>query len=495
MYKVKNGDLLEKKYGSIVVGVFADDKKPEGIVKEIDKKLDGYIVELQAEKQILADLKKVTKIHTLGKLETKTIYFVGLGKKQELTFEKLREALAALTKSLNKDKCTEVAVAFDTLLRDKKEGSVFARAISESIGLASYQTPHYKENKSDGTELEKVVVFTQLDKDIIEENLATGYALSNGTNLARTLVNAPANYMTPTHLACAAKEIADRYGMEYSVLEKDEMEKMGMGALLAVAKGSDQPPKMIVIKYRGREKWENVLSFVGKGLTFDSGGVSIKPSLNMHEMKMDMGGAAAVLGAMETIGMLKPEVNVLAVIPSTENMVNGSALKPGDVVTSLSGKTIEVRNTDAEGRLILADGVTYAKQLGADYIVDVATLTGAVIVALAGITTGAVTNDEELMEDVFLAAKEAGEYLWRLPNFDPYKEMLKTSDVADLNNAPGREAGSITAGLFIGEFAGNTPWVHLDIAGTAWARKDTEFGPKGGTGSMVRTLSTLAKNF
>lgn len=495
MYKVKDGDLLSKKFGAIVVGLFEDDKKPESIVKEIDKKMAGSIVELLIENEISAKFKKVSKIHTLGKLEAKVIYFVGLGKKQALTFEKVREAFAALTKILKKDRQKEIGIAFDTFLGEQKDGELFARALSEAIGLVSYNTLTYKKTKGEVTTIEKLVVYTDLNKEAVEESIAVGVAYSNGTNLARSLVNAPGNYMTPTDLATAAKEVALRYGMEFFVLERDEMEKLGMGALLAVAKGSDQPPKMIVLKYRGKEKWENVLSFVGKGLTFDSGGISIKPAQNLYEMKMDMGGAATVLGAMEVIGSLKPDVNVMAVIPAAENLINGSALKPGDVITSLNGKTIEVRNTDAEGRLILADGITYAKQLGADYLVDVATLTGAVIVALADITTGTVTNDEELVEDVLMAAGEAGELLWRLPNFDPYKEMLRSSDVADLNNSPGREGGCITAGLFVGEFAGETPWVHLDIAGTGWAKKATDFGPKGGTGSMVRTLATLARNF
>jgi leucyl aminopeptidase len=495
LFKVKDGDVLTKKLGAVVVGLFEDDKKPDGIVREIDKKLDGCFVELLAEKQLSAGFKKVNKIHTFGKLEAKVIYFVGLGKKEELTFERVREAFAVVSKNLTKDEQVDIAVALDTFLTEEKNNHVFTKALAEAFVLTSYRTETYKQKQPEQKSLEKVVVYTSLNKEAVEEALIVGESFGTGTNLARALVNAPGNYMTPTDLAAKAKEIADRYGMEYSVLEKEEMEKLGMGALLAVAKGSDQPPKMIVLKYRGKEKWENVLSFVGKGLTFDAGGISIKPAANMHEMKMDMGGAASVLGAMEVIGALKPDVNVMAVIPSSENLINGSALKPGDVITSLSGRTIEVRNTDAEGRLILADAVTYAKQLGADYIVDVATLTGAVIVALAGITTGAITNDEELMEDVLVAAGEAGEYLWRLPNFDPYKEMLRSSDVADLNNSPGREGGSITAGLFIGEFAEDTPWVHLDIAGTAWSKSESVFGPKGGTGAMVRTLATLARNF
>ncbi|WP_369345659.1 leucyl aminopeptidase [Caldalkalibacillus mannanilyticus] len=313
--------------------------------------------------------------------------------------------------------------------------------------------------------------------------------------LARDLVNVPANLLTPTKLAEKALEIAEAHQLECHILDREEMEKLGMGALLAVAQGSEEPPKMIVLKYQGLDKWENVLSFVGKGITFDTGGISLKTPANMDEMKGDMGGSATVLGVMEVVGRLKPKCNVLAVIPSTENMPSGKALKPGDVITSMSGKTIEVKNTDAEGRLILADGVTYAKQLGANYIVDVATLTGAVLIALGDCTTGAVTNHEDFMIEVLESAEEASEWVWRLPNYPAYKEMVKSSAVADLNNAPGRLAGSITAGLFIGEFAEETPWVHLDIAGTAWSGKENDLCRKGGTGAMVRTLSTLVERF
>lgn len=496
MFHVHNEEkVLSTTQDALVVGIFEENKVPVGLVKNIDQRFDGYIAELQAENKIHTSFKRVTKIHSFGKLPVKTIYFVGLGKKSEFKYEKARTAFAAMTKSLHEDEQTDVALALDTFVPNDQQLERFSHALAEAVGLASYRFQDYKEKKKQTKNLESVTVYTKNKAADVEKNLFTGFAYSKGTNLARTLVNTPGNLMTPTDLAAVAKGVADRHGMEFSVLEKEEMEKLGMGALLAVAQGSDQPPKMIVLKYRGKENWEDVLTFVGKGLTFDAGGISIKPSANMHEMKMDMGGGATVLGAMEVIGSLKPQTNVMAVIPATENLINGSALKPGDVITSLSGKTIEVLNTDAEGRLILCDAVTYAKRLGASYIVDVATLTGAVLIALGDCTTGTVTNNESFMENVLLAAGEAGEYLWRLPNFEPYKEMLKTSDVADLNNSPGRLGGCITAGLFVGEFAGETPWVHLDIAGTAWASKNSDLGPKGGTGSMVRTLATLAKNF
>lgn len=495
MFKVHNEEtVLTSKHEALILGLFEDDKIPVGLLKKIDLQFDGYLSQLQAEKQVLPSLKKVTKIHTFGKVAAKKIYIIGLGKKEDFNFERARMAFAAMTKKLKTDQQTDVAIAFDTFIHRNEDVEKVAHALAESAGLANYQFENYKEKKKEVKSIELVTVYTSHKTEAVEKNLNNGLAYSTGTNLARTLVNTPGNLMTPTDLAAKAKEVANRHGMEFAVLEKEDMEKLGMGALLAVAQGSDQPPKMIVMKYRGKEKWEDVLTFVGKGLTFDAGGISIKPAANMHEMKMDMGGAASVIGAMDAIGSLKPNTNVMAVIPASENLINGSALKPGDVITSLSGKTIEVLNTDAEGRLILADAVTYAKQLGASYIVDVATLTGAVLVALGEITTGTVTNNESFMEDVLVAAGEAGEYLWRLPNFEPYKEMLKTSDVADLNNSPGRLGGCITAGLFVGEFAGDTPWVHLDIAGTAWSTKETEFGPKGGTGAMVRTMTTLAKN-
>jgi leucyl aminopeptidase len=322
-----------------------------------------------------------------------------------------------------------------------------------------------------------------------------GYAFGKGTNSARTLVNTPGNLLTATDLANYAKDLAVKYNFEAEILEKDEIEKLGMGALLAVNKGSEEPPKMIVLKYQGKEQWTDVIGLVGKGITFDTGGYSIKTKQGIVGMKTDMGGAAAVLGAMEIIGELKPEQNVVAVIPSTDNMISGGAFKPDDVITSMSGKTIEVLNTDAEGRLVLADAVTYAKHHGADYLVDVATLTGGVITALGLHTTGAMTNHEGLYEQVLEASMESGEPIWQLPLFEIEKERVRNSKVADLNNSPGSEGHAIMGGAFIGEFAEGTPWVHLDIAGTATTSKDHNLGPAGATGVMSRTLAVFVERF
>jgi leucyl aminopeptidase len=315
------------------------------------------------------------------------------------------------------------------------------------------------------------------------------------TNSARTLVNLPPNKLTATDLANYAVQLAEKYDMDYKVLDKEEMQELGMGALLAVNQGSAEPPKMIALLYQGKEEWTDVIGFVGKGITYDTGGYSLKPRESMVGMKTDMGGAAAVLGAMEIIGELKPEQNVVAVIPATDNMISGTAFKPDDVITSMSGKTIEVLNTDAEGRLALADGITYAKKLGANYLVDVATLTGGVIVALGNHTTGAMTNNEEFYEKVLEAAMETDEPIWRLPIFERDKERVRNSKFADLNNSPGRDGHAIMAGTFLGEFAEDTPWVHLDIAGTATSNGAHDLGPAGGTGVMARTLATLVERF
>ncbi|WP_227937485.1 leucyl aminopeptidase [Alkalihalobacillus deserti] len=489
MFTISSTFDSNNKHDAVVVGVFSNGTfHPE--VDKINDLLKGQLTKLKKTK-----LKDVEKVYTIGQLNSEMVFVVGLGEKTEFSTETLREKMALVAKQARIDKVINLGVLVESfVVRESIEASDVAVLIGEGLALGMYEVEDYKEKTNEvDVSVENVTLYGE-NNETFEEAVNVGYTYGMGTNRARKLVNTPGNLLTPADLAEEAVELAKEHGFEYEILEKEEMEKLGMGALLAVAAGSDQPPKMIVLKYSGNKQADELIGFVGKGLTFDSGGISIKPRENMHEMKMDMGGAAAVLGAMDIIGQLKPKVNVLAVIPSSENLLNGSALKPGDVIRSLSGKTIEVRNTDAEGRLILADGVTYAKQLGSTSLVDVATLTGAVLIALGNCTTGAVTNNEDLLGDILEASVETGEWIWSLPNFAPYKQMLRTSDVADLNNAPGRLAGSITAGLFIGEFAEKTPWVHLDIAGTAWQSKASNLGPLGGTGVMARTLAQLAIN-
>ncbi|WP_282034676.1 leucyl aminopeptidase [Metabacillus indicus] len=494
MFHIKSHAFWEEE--TIVIGLFHKNGPFSGVLDELDRKLDGQLSELSKEGDLSAKKKAITKVHTLGKLAVKRIYFVGLGKEKEYDFDASREAFAKVFRTVQEAKIQSVTVWLDTFTNENVDGNEAAHALAEVLPLSTYKVQDYKQRSNEPERnIHQVTVISQADEDEIRSSLTVGSAFGEGTNAARTLVNMPGNILTATELAKYSVDLAGKYGFEYEVLEKEDMEKLGMGALLAVNKGSEEPPKMIVLKYQGKEEWKDVIGLVGKGITFDTGGYSIKPKDGIVGMKTDMGGAAAVLGAMEIIGKLKPEQNVLAVIPSTDNMISGNAFKPDDVIVSLSGKTIEVLNTDAEGRLVLADGITYAKHHGADYLVDVATLTGGVIIALGTHTTGAMTNDEALFEQVLEASHECGEPIWRLPITKKDIEKVRGSKMADLNNSPGREGHAIMAGTFIGEFAEGTPWVHLDIAGTATSSKGDEFGPAGATGVMARTLAALVERF
>ncbi|WP_110113748.1 leucyl aminopeptidase [Bacillus sp. CGMCC 1.16541] len=481
---------------ALVLGVFNENQPLNGLIGELDRQFNGQLLSLIKEGDLSVKPKKISKIHTFGKVGAKRLYFVGLGKKQQLTGEGLQEAFGQLFKTIKEDKLKEVTVALDTFLTKDMNAEQIAHLLAEAQPLATYQFADYKKKSNEPEKcLESVQVFTQENEETMLEHLTTGYIYGTATNSARTLVNLPGNMLTATDMANYAVELAKKYEFEYEILDKEEMEKLGMGAFLAVNKGSVEPPKMIVLKYQGKEQWEDVIGLVGKGITFDTGGYSIKPKDGIVGMKTDMGGAASVLGAMEIIGELRPAQNVIAVIPSTDNMISGDALKPDDVITAMSGKTIEVLNTDAEGRLALADAITYAKHHGAQYLVDVATLTGGVIIALGTHTTGAMTNHESLFEQLLEASHEAGESIWRLPITEKDKKRVRNSQVADLNNSPGREGHAIMAGTFIGEFAEDTPWVHLDIAGTATTSSAHELGPAGATGVMVRTLADFVNRF
>lgn len=317
--------------------------------------------------------------------------------------------------------------------------------------------------------------------------LSAGVAVAEGQRLARRLAMLPGNICTPEFLADSAREIAKRHGMKLTVLGRKEMEKLGMGSFLAVAQGTTQDPKLIVLEYNGGKRGDAPVALVGKGLCFDTGGVSIKPAPGMETMKFDMSGAAGVLGAMEAIGHLKPAVNVVALVGSTTNVVDADAIRPGDVVRAGDGTTIEIQNTDAEGRLVLADVLHYAKRYNPQAVVDAATLTGAVVIALGNVTIGVMGNDQATVDDVLAASRRGGELAWQLPLFEEYKEQLK-SDCADLRNIGGRGAGTITAGLFLQHFVGDMKWVHLDVAGTAYSETDLIVMPKGPTGVPVRTF-------
>jgi leucyl aminopeptidase len=366
-----------------------------------------------------------------------------------------------------------------------------AQALAEGLLLGTYRIATYRQGAAEREELRSVALLTEAaDAAPLEEAVRIAEAYAEGTNYARDLTNLPGNYLVPATLADEAVKLAQHHGFAYEVLDEQKIAARGMGGLHEVGRGSANPPRMITLWYQGDPDSADVLGLVGKGVTFDTGGISMKKPEGMEEMISDMGGAATLLGAMHIVGQLKPKINLVVVIPSAENMPSGSAFKPGDIITLLGGRTVEVLNTDAEGRVVLADGVIYAKQLGATKLIDVATLTGAILVCFADVATGAVTNNDAFLKPFLQAADQAGEKVWQLPNYPEYRQMLKSS-VADIKNSTtaDRWAGAITGGLFIGAFADDTPWIHLDTGGTAWLWDTKGIEPKGGTGVMVRTVA------
>jgi len=490
--KVAIGDIVKFEAGAIIVNFFEGMERPEGDASSIDKALDGAISQLVNQGEIKGKLSQITVIHSLGKLPASRVVVVGLGKQQELTLDKIRGAVADTCRVLRKKNVTTIATVAQGagIAGITREDSV--QTITEGALLGVYTFRRHLTKEPEHTEIEQLTIIDSDEAKLptLEDACHKGKILAEATNLARDMVNEPANYMTPSNMADMAAGLAETRGLELTVLDREQIQELGMGAMLGVAQGSRQPPKFVVLQYRGSSSKEIDIALLGKAITFDSGGISIKPSDGMGEMKGDMAGGAAVMGAMDAIAQLKPKVNVMAIIPATENLPDGSALKPADILTAMNGKTIEIISTDAEGRLTLADALGYARKHEAKRIIDVATLTGACRMALGDICTGAFGNNQELMDKVIAAGVEAGEKIWQMPMYEEYKEHNK-SDVADIKNVGGRLAGATTAALFLAEFAGDTPWVHLDIAGTNMTEKERNYLAKGATGVPARTLVNL----
>ena len=490
--KVIVGDITKIKADAIIVNFFEGMESLDGDIAKVDRALDGAISQLVSQGEIKGKLNEITVVHSLGKLPTARVVVAGLGKQPELSPNKVRGAVAETCRWLRQKYIANVAtVAQGAGINDISLEDA-AQAVTEGalLGLYSFRKHITRKDDKLGEIKQLLIVGSDQAKLRLEEGSSKGNILAEATNLARDMVNEPANYMTPNHMAEMAKSLAESHGLEVSVLEQEQMAELGMGALLGVAQGSRQPPKFIVLHYRGRDSAEINVALVGKGITFDSGGISIKPSEKMEEMKGDMAGGAAVMAAISAIARLKPKINITAIVPATENLPSGNALKPGDILTAMNGKTIEIISTDAEGRLILADALSYAKKLSAKFIVDVATLTGACRVALGDISSGAFGNNQELVDKVIAAGAEAGELIWQMPMYDEYKEQIK-SDVADIKNVGSRYGGAITGAKFLAEFINDTPWVHLDIAGTSLSEKERGYQVKGATGVPVRTLINL----
>jgi len=490
--KVIAGDITKIKADAIIVNFFEGMERLDGDIAVVDKALDGAISQLISQGEIKGKLNEITIVHSLDKLPTARVVVSSLGKQSELSPNKVRGAVAETCRWLRQKGIGNIATTAqgaginDIGLEDA------AQVVTEGalLGLYSFRRHITRENDKPGEIKQLSIVGSDEAKPRLEEGSSKGKVLAEATNLARDMVNEPANYMTPNHMAEMAMRLTKSHGLEVSVLEQEQMVESGMGALLGVAQGSRQPPKFIVLHYRGGDAAEINVALVGKGVTFDSGGISIKSSEGLAEMKGDMAGGAAVMAAISAIARLKPKINVTAIIPATENLPSGNALKPGDILTAMNGKTIEIITTDAEGRLILADALAYAKKSGAKFIVDVATLTGACIVALGNVCSGAFGNNQELVDMIIAAGNEAGELIWQMPMYDEYKEQNK-SDVADIKNAGGRYGGAITAAKFLAEFINDTPWVHLDIAGPSLSEKERGYLVKGATGVPVRTLVNL----
>jgi len=490
--KVMIGDVVNIKAGAVIVNSFEGMKHLEGDIAAVDKALDGAISQLISQGEIKGKLNEITLVHSLGKLPAARVIVTGLGKQQGLSLDKVRGAAAETCRWLRKRGVDNIATVAQGAGINNISPESAAQAVTEGaiLGLYSFRRHMTKKEDENGEIKQLLVVGNEKAKPLLEQGSTKGRVLAEAANLARDMVNEPANYMTPTQMAEEAMRLSESYGLEVTVLEREQAAELGMGALLSVAQGSRQPPKFIILNYKGKDSAEIDVTLVGKGITFDSGGISIKPSEGMGEMKGDMAGGAAVMAAISAIAQLKPEINVTALVPASENMPDGNALKPGDILTAMNGKTIEIISTDAEGRLVLADALGYARKLSASYIIDVATLTGACMVALGRVCSGGFSNNQELMDKTIAAAADAGELIWQMPMYDEYKEQLK-SDVADIKNVGSRYGGAITGAKFLAEFVDDTPWVHLDIAGTSQSDKERNYLVKGATGVPVRTLVNL----
>jgi leucyl aminopeptidase len=491
------GSITEVESDALIVNLFEGVTSPGGATGAVDRALGGMISDLIGSKETTGKLMETTLIHTQGKIAPKRVLVMGLGKSGDFDLIASRKVSAAAVRFLSKKGARTVTSIVHGAGIGGFDTREAARAVVEGTIFGLYRGDIYKKPEDERTEIES---FTIVERDAgkipdIEAAIQEGQILAEATNYARDLGNEPANKMKPVILAEKARETAERYGLEFEELDEERMAELGMDALLSVARGSGQPPRLIVMRYHAGDD-KPMIGFVGKGLTFDSGGISIKPQEYLPTMKFDMAGGAAVIGAMGAIAQLKPGVNIVGVVPAAENMPGGCAYRPGDVVRCSNGKTVEIITTDAEGRMILSDALTYALKQGAKYVVDVATLTGSCAIALGSDITGIMGNKPEFLGDIKEAARLAGERVWELPLPPDYKEQLKSS-IADLKNIGSRYGGAITGGLFLQEFVEDVPWVHMDIAGTANTPRDDgvstdAYTAPGATGVGVRTLVLLA---
>lgn len=486
---IKTGAVLEQKSPCAVIGAFEGTLK-KGVFSQLDGLAHGALSRALKIREFSARKGELLLLH-LTDSAVERVLLVGFGEKKSFSLSDLRQGGSAVADYLAKKQIADFCFDLSQVEIRRAETEEFVQAVCEGLLLADYRYEDYlpQERPGQPAPLGRVTLLMDADSDVkgAREALSAAEGICAGACFARDLVNAPGNQKSPEYLAMQAVSMAEASAVKVRLLDQREMERQGFGALLGVAQGSERPPFLIVLEYQGGKAEEKPVALVGKGVVFDAGGISLKPAEKMDEMKMDMGGAAAVLGTMKAAAAMKLPVNLVAVIPAVENMPSGRAIRPGDILTSLSGKTIEVLNTDAEGRLILADALTYTARFEPRVVIDLATLTGACIIALGDQAAAVLGNNDGLTRQLVKAGERSGERLWPLPLWDGYAAQIK-SDFADVKNSGGRAAGTITAAAFLQKFADDYTWAHLDIAGMAWAGQGKAGQPKGGTGFGVRVL-------
>ena len=495
--KTKTADAAATKADLLAIGVFSDSKKHGSLCQVIDKKLSGAVTKLLKTGDFKAKVRTSVLIYSDGKVAAGRVLLVGLGEKSKLTADILRDAAAIAADKSVALKVQTMNLALHQDLPGKLESNIVGQVLAEGVYLGGYRYDEFISKSEDGRGNKLDAAIVEADASMtkaIAKGVSNGNIIGQAQAFTRTIANRPGNIITPQTLAQEAKKMAKATpGLSCTVFDDKQLKQKKAGGISAVGGGSVNKPRMIILKYKAKSANAKTVGLVGKAVTFDSGGISIKPSAGMDEMKFDKSGGIAVLGAMKAIAQLKPSVNVYGIIPAAENMPGGGSYRPGDIVTTMSGKTVEILNTDAEGRMILCDGIDYAVKQKCDTIIDIATLTGACVVALGKHMAGLMGSDDELIKDIKQASERCGEKVWHLPCTDEYLEEMK-SKIADLKNAGTRWGGASTAAAFLGAFAGKTKWAHIDMAGVEIFAEGKKIGSGGSPGFGVRLLTTYVMN-
>jgi leucyl aminopeptidase len=486
---VKHGSLTNTATEVLVIGGYEDEKTPGKQLQALDRHFDGQLAAMRKSGEFQGKINQTVLVHSRGSVPAKRILWVGLGKREKVTLDSVRQAMGTVVKRVRQTGARSFTSALLGVEAPRLSVPDLSQAMVEGAILGSYQFTQFQTNQSDSGKPVDAMSLLVSDSPLnrVKTGSNRGVITAEAASLVRDLCNTPANIMNPGRVVEQARKISKERGVKLTVLHRRQIEKLGMGGLLGVSRGSQEPPQFIILEYAGTGKKEKPVVLVGKTVTFDSGGISLKPAENMEQMKADMTGGAEVLATVRAVARLRAPLNVIGILPVTENMPGGRATKPGDILTMLSGKTVEVQNTDAEGRLILADGLAYATRLKPKCIIDIATLTGACMVALGQHAIGMLGNNDQLKANLKEAGEHSGERVWEMPLWDEYFEQLK-SDVADMRNIGGRGGGMITAALFLSKFVGDCPWVHLDIASTDWGSAERPYIGKGPTAIGTRLL-------